>query len=179
MTNVKTIIIDDNNRILPKDNKGELCLAGELLTPGYWKNASKNKEAFFVTEYKGELTRFYKTGDLCVEDSDGDILYLGRIDFQTKIQGFRVELSEVEFHAKALLEKSNLAAVAYTNSIGNTEIGLAIESHEFDIKELINKLKLNLPSYMLPSKIMFFKSFPLNTNGKTDRKELKVKFETN
>jgi D-alanine--poly(phosphoribitol) ligase subunit 1 len=177
MTNVKTIIVGENYCILPKGEKGELCLAGDLLTPGYWKNEIKNKEAFFFTQYDGKLTRFYRTGDLCVEDEDGDYLYLGRIDFQTKIQGFRVELSEVEFYAKEILEKNNIVAVAYTNSIGNNEIGIAIESQVFDIREFMDSLKLKVPSYMLPSKILFFKNFPLNTNGKTDRKELQVKFE--
>ena len=179
MKNVKTAIVDDNNRIVGPEEKGELCLAGDLLTPGYWKNEEKNKEAFFHTEYKGEMTRFYRTGDLCKEDSEGDIYYLGRIDFQTKIQGFRVELSEVEFHSKSLLGKTNLAAIAYVNSIGNTEIGLAIEGSDFDTKDFVDKLKQKLPSYMIPTKFIFMNVFPLNTNGKTDRKALKIKFENN
>lgn len=179
MKNVITAIVDDNNNLLPPEEKGELCLAGALLTPGYWKNEAKNKEAFFITPYNGVPTRFYKTGDLCKTDHEGDIYYLGRIDFQTKIQGFRVELSEVEFHSKLLLEKTNLAAIAYENSIGNTEIGLAIEGREFDTREFVNNLKLKLPSYMIPTKFLFMNAFPLNTNGKTDRKVLKGKFENN
>jgi D-alanine--poly(phosphoribitol) ligase subunit 1 len=179
MSGVRTIIADEANNILPEGEKGELCLAGRLLTPGYWKNEAKNREAFFTVDYKGENLRFYRTGDLCVEDKDGDILYLGRIDFQTKIQGFRVELSEVEFHAKSILEKYNIVAVAYINSIGNTEIGMVIESDEFETKDFVEKLKMKLPSYMIPSKFLFLKSFPLNVNGKTDRKALQIKLETN
>jgi amino acid adenylation domain-containing protein len=177
MEGVATLIVDENNHPLPNGEKGELCLAGELLTPGYWKNEEKNKEAFFFTGYKGKPTRFYRTGDLCVEDSDGDIMYLGRIDFQTKIQGFRVELSEVEFHVKAFLGKINAVAIAITNKIGNTEIGLSIESNEFDTNELTDYLKLKMPVYMIPTQIIFEKAFPLNVNGKTDRKELKHKFK--
>lgn len=177
MEGVDTIIVDDNNHPLPQGEKGELCLAGELLTPGYWKNEEKNKEAFFNIVYKGKSTRFYRTGDLCVEDQDGDIMYLGRIDFQTKIQGFRVELSEVEFHVKAFLGKINAVAIAIINKIGNTEIGLAIESNEFDTNELVDYLKSKMPVYMIPTQIIFEKTFPLNVNGKTDRKELKLKFK--
>jgi D-alanine--poly(phosphoribitol) ligase subunit 1 len=177
MTGVETIIVNENNQILPSGEKGELCLAGELLTPGYWKNEEKNKEAFFNIDYKGKSTRFYRTGDLCVKDNDDDIMYLGRIDFQTKIQGFRVELSEVEFHAKASLGKINTVAIAFTNKIGNTEIGLAIEANEFNTDELLNYLKTKMPVYMIPTQIIFEKTFPLNTNGKTDRKELKNKFK--
>ncbi len=176
MNGVTTVIVDENNNILSRGEKGELCLAGKLLTPGYWKNEVKNKEAFFVENYNNEPIKFYKTGDLCVEDNDGDILYLGRIDFQTQIQGFRVELSEVEFHVKAFLNKVNAVALAIKNKIGNTEIGLAIESEEFDTKELLASLKTKMPTYMLPTQLKFFKKFPLNTNGKTDRKALIQKF---
>ncbi len=173
---VETIIIDDKNNILPQGEKGELCLAGNLLTPGYWKNKEKNKEAFFIAGRNGGQTRFYKTGDLCVEDTDGDILYLGRIDFQTQVQGYRVELSEVEFHVKAFLDKINAVAIAITNKIGNTEIGLVIESGEMDTGKLFEHLKEKMPAYMIPTQTRFVKEFPLNTNGKTDRKALAKAF---
>ncbi len=172
MSGVQTIIVDENNQKLKVGETGELCLAGELLTPGYWKNNEKDKEAFFFLDHNGKSTRFYKTGDLCVEDQDGDILYLGRIDFQTKIQGFRVELSEIEFYVKKFLGNINVVALAITNTIGNSEIGLAIESEEFVTKELFDYLNSKIPAYMIPTKLKFVKSFPLNINGKTDRKNL-------
>lgn len=176
MHGVETIIVDDLNNKLPFGNKGELCLAGELLTPGYWKNDGKNKEAFFNIEINGKHKRFYKTGDLCVEDDDGDIMYLGRIDFQTKIQGFRVELSEIEFYVKDFLGKINTVAVPITNNIGNTEIGLIFESDEFETNKLLEYLKTKLPAYMIPNRLKFVKSFPLNINGKIDRKMLQESF---
>ena len=166
------IIIDDNNQILSHGNTGQLCLGGVQLTPGYWKNEEKNKETFFDIEYKGKMERFYKTGDLCLADADGDILYLGRIDFQTKIQGFRVELSEIEFHVKAFLDKLNAVAIALTDPIGNTELGLVIESGEFSTEGLQEYMKEKMPSYMIPKRIAFIGTFPLNVNGKTDRKKL-------
>ena len=104
-----TIIIDEDNNPLPVGEIGQLCLGGTQLTPGYWKNEEKNKEAFFYLQFNGLLQRFYKTGDLCKCDEQGDILYLGRIDFQTKIQGFRVELSEIEF------QNRRKAYLFYTN----------------------------------------------------------------
>ncbi|WP_108808839.1 AMP-binding protein [Aquimarina spinulae] len=176
MKNTKTIIVDDDNNEVREGENGELCLSGIQLTPGYWKNEKKNKEVFFTKEYRGEKTRFYRTGDLCTVDSDGDILYLGRVDFQAKIQGFRVELSEIEFHAKAALDKLNVVAIAFTNSIQNTEIGLVIETTEFETKQLLDDLKTKLPQYMVPTQIKFIDSFPLNTNGKTDRKKLNKLF---
>ncbi len=176
MKNTTTIIVDEDNNEVGIGEKGELCLSGAQLTPGYWKNEEKNKEVFFDKEHEGKKVRFYRTGDLCTIDDQGDILYLGRVDFQAKIQGFRVELSEIEFHAKAVLDKKNSVAVAFINSIHNTEIGLVIESTAFDTKQLIEDLKNRLPQYMIPTQIRFIDSFPLNTNGKTDRKKLKEMF---
>ncbi|AXT59939.1 amino acid adenylation domain-containing protein [Aquimarina sp. AD10] len=176
MKNTTTIIVDEDNNEVGIGEKGELCLSGAQLTPGYWKNEEKNKEVFFDKEHEGKKVRFYRTGDLCTVDDQGDILYLGRVDFQAKIQGFRVELSEIEFHAKAVLDKKNSVAVAFINSIHNTEIGLVIESTAFDTKQLIEDLKNRLPQYMIPTQIRFIDSFPLNTNGKTDRKKLKEMF---
>jgi acyl-CoA synthetase (AMP-forming)/AMP-acid ligase II len=176
MQNTTTIIVDEGNNEVKDGENGELCLSGIQLTPGYWKNEEKNKEVFFYKEYRGENIRFYRTGDLCTVDKDGDILYLGRVDFQAKIQGFRVELSEIEFHVKAALNKTNVVAIAFANSIHNTEIGLVIESERFDAKPLLDELKINLPHYMIPTQITFVNSFPLNTNGKTDRKKLKELF---
>lgn len=173
MDGTTTVIVDEQNEIVQPGNTGQLCLGGVQLTPGYWYNEAKNKEAFFSKVYDGVEERFYKTGDLCRCDEDGDIEYLGRIDFQIKIQGFRVELSEIEFYAKTFLEKINVAAVACTDPIGNTLIGLAIEAAEFETKPLEQFLETKLPAYMIPRELLFKQVFPLNSNGKTDRNELK------
>ena len=89
----------------------------------------RNKtEIIFYLNYKDKKTRFYKTGDLCSYAETGNILYLGRIDLQAKIQGFRVELSEVEYHVKSFLNKINVVAVEISNISSHNEIGLAVES---------------------------------------------------
>ena len=171
-----TIIVDEQNNVLPFDNTGELCLGGIQLTPGYWNNAEKNKEAFFIADYNGKKERFYKTGDICRMDAGGDILYTGRLDYQIKVQGFRVELSEIEFHARSFLKNINAVAVAITNS-GNTEIGLVIESKAFDSIPVCNYMKAKMPVYMIPKQVLFIESFPLNVNGKTDRNKLRELFK--
>ena len=177
MEGTLTVIIDDNNEILPHNIVGQLCLGGVQLTPGYWNNPEKNKEAFFDTMYNGEKERFYKTGDLCKMDVEGDILYLGRLDFQVKVQGFRVELSEIEYHVRSYLKNINAVAIAYEDIMGNTEIGLVIESDDFNVNLLKEHLKTKLPAYMMPKKIYFEKTFPLNVNGKTDRNKLRLLFK--
>lgn len=176
MEGTMTIAIDENDKILPVDSNGQLCLGGIQLTPGYWNNDEKNSEAFFYADYKGEHTRFYKTGDLVRFDKEGDILYLGRLDSQVKIQGFRIELSEIEFHVKAFLGKTNAVVVPLLDAVGNTELGLVIESKSNNTDLLLDYVKLKLPSYMIPKRIMFANEFPLNNNGKTDRNKLKLLF---
>ncbi|MCL6294980.1 AMP-binding protein [Jejuia spongiicola] len=178
MKNIIAIVIDDDFNILPPNTEGELCLAGLQLTSGYLNNDSKNKSSFFEINHLNEKNRFYRTGDLCSIDDDGYLIFIGRKDFQVKIGGYRVELAEVEFHAK-LKEKraTNITAIDITNNLGNTELALAIESHSFDTQPMLNYMKTKMPDYMIPMKIKFIKEFPHNANGKIDRKKLKQYFE--
>jgi D-alanine--poly(phosphoribitol) ligase subunit 1 len=171
--NTFAIIVDDDNNVTAPGKKGELCLGGPQLCPGYWNNEQKNNEAFFYTDYLGKNARFYKTGDLCMVDTEGDIMYIERIDSQVKIQGFRVELSEVEFYARQFLNHTNVFATSFTNSAGNSEIGLIIESVSFDCIALLKYLKTWLPDYMVPSQVKSLPEFPYNENGKIDRNSLK------
>ena len=176
LNETEIIIIDKNYQILSYGNKGELCLSGTQLTSNYWKNDKKNSEAFFYLDYKNKKTKFYRTGDLCSFDVSGNIIYLGRIDFQAKINGYRVELCEVEHHAKSYLEKINVIAIEFTGKTKNSEIGIAIESAKFDYGGLLEYLKTKMPNYMIPSKLIFLEKFPLNSNQKIDRKEIKSLF---
>ncbi len=172
LANVQAIIIDEDYNIVPQGEKGELCVAGAQVTPGYWDNPEKNASSFFEKEVNGEVLRFYHTGDLCYEEVDGNIMYSGRIDQQAKIQGFRVELGEIEFHARKFLQQ-NVIAIAFDNSNALTEIALFIEAEETDSKPLITYLKEQMPHYMIPSRIIYEPQFPLNSSDKIDRNKLK------
>ncbi|MFL1895410.1 AMP-binding protein [Aquimarina sp. 2-A2] len=174
---VVAIICNHLEEIVPLGTTGELCLAGAQLTSGYWNNPNKNEQSFFTKELNGKMLTFYKTGDLCIQDQEGYIMFVGRKDFQVKIRGYRVELSEIEFHAKEITSGSNLMAIDFLNNLKNTEIGLVIEGNQFDSKMIINELKKRLPDYMIPTKIIFTAAFPLNANGKVDRKIVREFFE--
>lgn len=167
---IKAIICDEYFKNLNQNSKGELCIAGNQLACGYWKNPEKTNESFFNLEYKGKNRRFYRTGDLCMIDKDGDILYAGRLDYQVKIQGYRVELTEIEFHARVYLNGGNAVAVPCQNCNGNYELALFAECREGDVNKLIEFLKSKLPYYMIPTKVLPVTEFPLNQNGKIDRK---------
>lgn len=173
MNGLTAIIKDDNNNILGTDEKGELCIAGPQLTPGYWQNPEKNSEAFIELEYNGTLQRFYKTGDLCYFDEQGDILYSGRLDYQVKIQGYRIELGEIEHHTREFLTGQNAVAIAFENKTTNTEIALFVEGELQSMSGLKAYLLSKMPLYMIPTKILVEQVFPLNINGKIDRNILK------
>lgn len=151
------------------DNEGELLLSGKFLTEAYWKNEEKTKETFI--EKNSE--KFYKTGDWCVRDADGDYFYTNRIDFQTKINGFRVELAEIEFFANEKLNNAISIAVIEKDAQDNDYLVLFINDLVINETDLTSHLQKNLPEYCVPSKIIKIEKFPENTSGKIDRKELK------
>jgi amino acid adenylation domain-containing protein len=168
MRGVSVLLVNDDLRPVAAGDKGELCLRGAQLTPGYWKNPKKNQEAFF--EHMGGV--YYRTGDLCLEDEDGDLTFCGRIDHQVKIQGFRVELSEIEHHARLLTGVRHLAAVVCPDAAGNPTIHLFLEGAEREIPALLAGLKTKLPPYMIPAHTASLDALPLNANGKIDRPAL-------
>lgn len=163
-------IFDEKLEKCPVGIMGELCLSGPQLTVGYHKNEEKNKEAFF--EKDGTL--WYRSGDLCYKDSDGDIMYSGRLDHQAKIQGFRVEMGEIEYHAREFLGDINVVCVAFDNKENITEIAMFIEKSEFKPDEMMAYLRTKMPSYMIPTRLFFVPTFPLNANDKTDKVKLKA-----
>lgn len=172
MNHVNTIIVNEKYELVVNGEKGELCIAGEVLTPGYWKDEEKNKSAFLNKEFNGVDKRFYRTGDLVFIDSERDYMFAGRIDHQVKIQGWRVELAEIEYVARDFTKASMVAAVAPQTELGTTKIHLFLENFSGNTNEVNEFLKTKLPYYMVPATINVLEKFPLNVNGKIDRKAL-------
>jgi D-alanine--poly(phosphoribitol) ligase subunit 1 len=172
MQDILAIVADNQLKQVADEVPGELCLSGGQLTAGYIKNPEKNKEAFFKYSINGAEHIFYRTGDICFIDKDGDFMFSGRLDNQVKIQGFRVELSEIEHYAREFLKSPNAVAVTSQNESGNTLIHLFTESSD-DNESLLKYLKSKIPVYMIPAEIHNLQNFPLNVNGKVDRKALK------
>lgn len=170
MANCIGLILDENGNELPAGEKGELCIAGDQVTAGYWKNEEKNQSSFFMKDGK----RFYHTGDLCYKDEDGDIMYSGRLDHQAKIQGFRVEMGEIEWHAREFLKDKNVVCLAFENRDHLTEIAIFVESELFDNTDLVAYMRGKMPPYMIPTKWVYVPVFPLNGNDKIDKVKLKA-----
>ncbi len=169
---MKTIVANENLDFTKQGEMGELCLAGLQLTPGYWKNPDKNKTSFFKKSINDEETPFYRTGDAAFADEEGDLMFSGRLDNQVKIEGFRVELGEIEYFTRQFTKASNVAAISSKNVLGIIQIHLFIENYDGNLQEVIEHLKTCLPDYMIPAQVYTILSFPLNVNGKVDRKEL-------
>ncbi len=174
LANCVGLILDESGNELPSGEKGELCIAGDQVTKGYWKNPEKNESSFFNKEVDGKKMRFYHTGDLCYKDEDGDIMYSGRLDHQAKIQGFRVEMGEIEYHAREFLGGgTNVVCLAFDNKDALTEIAMFIESNEFNPDEMLAYMRTKMPSYMIPTRLFYVPEFQLNMNGKIDKNILK------
>lgn len=168
------LLLDENDYIITEQNKeGELCLCGEQLTPGYWENPTENNDKFLDIDG----TRYYRTGDLCFYGNDNNLMYVCRKDFQVKINGFRVELGEIESRYSDISGGRFSVVMPFTNEQGNTELAIIIEGDDYDYKEHKTAIAKELPAYELPSKWLFTKSIPLNSNGKVDRKKIKEQFE--
>lgn len=170
MTSGKVIIVNDNKQEVHGDEVGELCLSGDQLTQGYWRNPEKNAEAFWIAD---DGTRYYNSGDLCFYGEGGNINFVGRKDSQVKINGFRIELSEIEFHARQFLGDTLVLVLAYTNSEGTQSLAMFIESEQQDNKSLADYLSSKMPSYMMPTKYIYIPKFPVNSSNKIDRSALK------
>ena len=173
MSSAQMIVVNEQGDILPPNEQGELCLAGEQLTAGYWRNPQKTADTFFEVTLVGIRTRFYRTGDIAYVDDDGDFMYLGRADQQVKVQGFRIELSEIEHKARECAGVSEVVAVTCPNKAGMLEIVLCLGSFHGDTGQVHKSLREKLPPYMIPARIVTFDDLPLNNNGKIDRPSLR------
>lgn len=169
----KHCIIDKNRICVEKGKIGELCVSGSQVTRGYLNNLEKTQNQYVQIPSEGENI-WYRTGDLVQEDANQCLHYFGRIDNQIKILGHRVELGEID----AALRKSSMSDMAISVAWpkqGQSASGIVgfVSGIEADNeKAILEKCQQMLPTYMVPNKIYFLSSLPLNTNGKIDRKKL-------
>ena len=164
------MIASPSGKQLPAGETGELWIAGPQLMRGYWRAPEKTAGCFVTTPF-GKL--YYRTGDLCQVDADGDIIYCGRKDTQVKIQGFRIELGEIEYHVKAFYKHGcNAVVLPVYATDGSCELHLAVEKEAEDTESLERYMQSHLPPYMLPRRIHFIPCFPQNNSNKIDRNQL-------
>jgi SagB-type dehydrogenase family enzyme len=152
---------------------GELFIGGIGLAKGYWRDPEKTAASFFVHPRTGE--RLYRTGDLGRYLPDGNIEFMGREDFQVKIQGFRVELGDIEAALEAHTGIRNAVVIAQGPDRGSKRlIAYIVAEHEPapTPDEMRAWLSGKLPEYMVPGAFVQLEKLPLTANGKVDRREL-------
>lgn len=159
--------VENNTLDLEPPLEGELLIAGAQLAEGYWQDEVRTSSAFITLE--GE--RYYRTGDQVRVNAQGDLLFIGRIDNQIKIDGFRVEPGEIEFHLSTYF--GGVAAVVFaltqTDAVNPTLVAV-IEHSDLPVFHILdNYLMDRLPVYMRPRRYFHLPNFPLNLNGKIDR----------
>ncbi|HEX8678466.1 MAG TPA: AMP-binding protein, partial [Chthoniobacterales bacterium] len=176
---MEVLIVDENLREVPVGSDGELLMAGPQLTLGYWEDEEKTRRAFVVPP--GESGTFYRTGDRVRRARpDGPLVYLGRIDNQVKILGHRVELGEIEARIREASGVEGVVALGWPmTSSGADGVEAFVQTDALDAKAVLDAVRMKLPPYMVPRSLRLVPRFPLNANGKFDRKALQQILETN
>lgn len=169
-------IVDEQGNKLKDGEKGELIAIGDSVSTGYINNPEMTNKVFFKTT-KSE--QGYKTGDLAYYEN-GIIYYCGRKDFQIKLNGFRIEIEDIENNLRKVKNINNAVVFPVLNEehkISHLTAFIVLNDNN-ELSNLKNatliktELKKLIPSYMIPRNIKILKEFPLNTNGKIDRKKL-------
>ena len=178
MSNCKIKILDEDGNELKENEKGEIIIIGPSVSKGYFNNKEKTDEVFFYDEIDGVKWRAYKTGDMGYL-LDGNIYYCGRKDFQIKLNGFRIEIEDIENNLRKVHNVKNAVVlpvykdekIAYLKGIVelNEKNDLSNIKNGMIIKKELGKY---IPSYMIPRNISIISEFPTNINGKIDRKKL-------
>jgi len=177
IANTQVHILDRRLQPVPVGVAGEIYIGGEGVSRGYWNRPDLTAERFLENPFGAG--RLYKTGDLGRFRPDGEIEYLGRIDNQVKLRGFRVELGEVESALERLPAVAQAAVVVRGEPPHQHLVAYwipAIPAHEgaAQADELRAQLAGALPDFMVPEIYVRLEAFPLTASGKVDRRALRA-----
>jgi len=170
--NTHLYVLDKELRILPVEVEGELYAGGACVGKGYYKDDTLTKERFIEVNHLPDKL-IYKTGDMVKLLSDGNLEYIGRIDDQVKIRGYRIETGEIE--SRLLMHNGVKEAVVIAREDGTKQKYICayfVSDSEIETSDLIEFMKKELPSYMIPTFITRLEKLPLTPSGKVDKKAL-------
>ncbi|SFU05520.1 amino acid adenylation domain-containing protein [Pseudovibrio denitrificans] len=176
ISNAKTYLLDENMSVVPVGLVGELYIGGSGLASGYLNAPQQNASAFVESPFAPEET-LYRTGDLAFYDEQGQLIFAGRKDNQIKLNGFRIELSEIE---EVLLEHADCrscTAIQVQREGGDAQLALCYTSSTGEPlleNDLRQHLSSKLPDYMLPHTLLHMDAIPLTNNGKIDYRAVEV-----
>ncbi|MGF6201260.1 non-ribosomal peptide synthetase [Pseudomonas laurylsulfatiphila] len=170
-------VLDGALELVPLGAVGELCVAGTGVGRGYVSDPLRTAPVFVPNPFGAPGERLYRTGDLARRRSDGVLEYVGRIDHQVKIRGYRIELGEIEARLHEQPEVRDAAVGVQEGANGKHLVGylvaaeVAFSSAE-GLERIKQRLRAELPEYMVPLHWLWLDKLPLNANGKLDRKAL-------
>ena len=166
VANTRLYVVDGQGRLSPVGVPGELWISGVQVARGYWNREELTAEKF-INDPFAEGSRVYRTGDRARWLADGNIEYLGRIDEQVKVRGYRIEPGEIE---GAVLQSGLVQQVAV--AVWQERLVGYVVGEAFDQVKLVAHLGSRLPEYMVPQLWVELDALPLTASGKTDRKQL-------
>jgi len=171
MRNTEILILNDENQAAKLNETGEVCVRGSSLALGYWNNPERTGKGFVPNPLNPHYSELiYRTGDSGFWNERGEVMLLGRKDFQIKHLGYRIELGDIEYAVLRLDAIRNACAV-YNQD--RKAIHLFFESaQELSSADIRAQLAPFLPKYMLPSAFHRLELMPRNPNGKIDRQLL-------
>ncbi|MFY0567273.1 amino acid adenylation domain-containing protein [Archangium lansingense] len=187
--NARVYVLDRHLQPVPVGVPGELCIGGSVVGRGYLGRPELTVERFVPDAFSDEPgARMYRTGDRVRLLADGRVEFLGRVDHQLKIRGYRVELGEVQAALERHPAVRDAVVVAREVAVGDKRLvayvvptsplpsgegrGEGIEGPELNPETVRTWLKQKLPEYMVPSAIVALEALPLTANGKVDRAAL-------
>ena len=170
ISNSSAYVVSNIGSLCPIGVPGELWVGGEGVAKGYLNNPELTKEKFVNNPFGDGL--IYKTGDLVKWLPDGNIEFIGRIDNQIKLRGFRIELSEIDNNILTYPNIKQSISVIQNINNNKTICSYIVSDEQVDIINLKKYLSKTLANYMIPTHIITLEKLPLNINGKVDRKLL-------
>src|SRR4029077_10558921 len=173
-SNTRAYVLDGHMKLAPVGIKGELYLGGSGQARGYLNRAGPPAEQFVPNPFsKDSGERLYRTGDLVRYQENGNLEFLGRLDSQVKIQGYRIEPGEIEAAVLDYPGVAQAAVITRENKPGNVRLaGYVAGSERLDVDRLRSHLQQRVPGYMGPAALLKLDTMPLTANGKADRKAL-------
>ena len=165
------LILTDDNRAAKVNETGELCVRGSSLAMGYYNDPERTAKSFVQNPLNIHYPELiYRTGDTAYWNECGEVMYVGRKDFQIKHNGYRIELGEIE-NAVLGTKSVDTACVIYNNT--HKEIVMFYQAaDELNVGEFRKRMMEFVPKYMVPTKYYRLEKFPLSANGKIDRLKL-------
>ena len=173
-SNTPAYVLDGHRKLVPVGIKGELYISGSGQARGYLNRPELTAKQFVPNPFsKNGGERLYRTGDLVRYQENGNLEFLGRIDDQVKIQGYRIEPGEIEVVVLEYPGIAQAAVVAQEDKLGEMRlIGYVVSGERLDVDRLRSHLQQRLPEYMVPAALLQLDTLPLTANGKVDRKAL-------